>query len=569
MHSEIMKSVGELIQSGCQFEGEPSADEGGNFEDDRMQKRLAAMNAWNQDDDGDTDDEMPTLAPLNQLFMGDLGLKGNGIAQLTQIESRDTEQQREVGKLMEPVPAQIGFRDTEPEREVGKLAEPVPALAKPSPSTEPDLPESEGDRTTEPIAASCDRQPTQFPIPAHSDDTTNDNDITDEEEIDTDDIEVPPGLPKKHGNNKRQKKLTKNQLKNLRRRQRKAVANAQEEAEFEAHDCSTNFIGKTILTRGGRTGVIIKHDPMDESLTFKVMYNDPSQPTMDWLPNVDVFTSCGKDIYTERAYDCARFPESRKDQHTCETSPGRLEPPTGAMAGEPVLLPVVGRPDGAQEPSAMVQELEEKLRAKQADVDKLLAKLQELSEDQDPEHGGTLYDFFDDEGPGDRCGLQEIPGGIGVDSCASDNVMSKSHLKGFTIKPSAGSKRGQKWGSASGHTIPNEGECTYSFMTEHGDISRGTTQVGEVRRPLAAVSKITAAGNIAFFADGDDCIISRADPVVKEILALVRKATKKTKVHQYKGTYRMRAWMIPEGAQGKVKKPDVKGSSRPFGRPGR
>ena len=106
-------------------------------------------------------------------------------------------------------------------------------------------------------------------------------------------------------------------------------------------------------------------------------------------------------------------------------------------------------------------------------------------------------------------------------------------------------------------------------MTEHGAISQGTTQVGEVRRPLAAVSKITAAGNIAFFADGDDCIISRSDPVVEEILALVRKARKKTKVHQYKGTYRMRAWLIPEGAQENQQKADSKGSSRPFGRPGR
>ena len=105
-------------------------------------------------------------------------------------------------------------------------------------------------------------------------------------------------------------------------------------------------------------------------------------------------------------------------------------------------------------------------------------------------------------------------------------------------------------------------------MTEHGAISQGTTQVGEVRRPLAAVSKITAAGNIAFFADGDDCIISRSDPVVDEILALVRKARKKTKVHQYKGTYRMRAWMIPEGAQDNQKPTNQKGSSRPFGRQG-
>ena len=58
-------------------------------------------------------------------------------------------------------------------------------------------------------------------------------------------------------------------------------------------------------------------------------------------------------------------------------------------------------------------------------------------------------------------GLEEIAGGIGIDSCASDNVMARRHLRGYQIKSSEGSRRGQKWGSASGHSIPNEGEVTY------------------------------------------------------------------------------------------------------------
>ena len=105
-------------------------------------------------------------------------------------------------------------------------------------------------------------------------------------------------------------------------------------------------------------------------------------------------------------------------------------------------------------------------------------------------------------------------------------------------------------------------------MTEHGSIASGKTQVGEVRRPLAAVSKITAAGNIALFADGDDCIMNRSDPVVEEILALVRKAKKKTKVHQYKGTYPMRAWMIPEDSENNQMGDAAKRNNRPFGRQG-
>ena len=169
-----------------------------------------------------------------------------------------------------------------------------------------------------------------------------------------------------------------------------------------------------------------------------------------------------------------------------------------------------------------------------------------------------------EEGAGDKWGLEEIEGGIGVDSCASDNVSARRHLKGmgYKIKPSAGSKRGQRWGSASGHSIENEGEVSYKFMTESGSVNRGTTQIGEVRRPLAAVSKITEAGNRVIFSKGDDWIIDRRDEVADAILKLVRKAQKKVKMYQHKGTYRMRAWLMPE-------KEGASGNKGPFGRPGR
>ena len=107
-------------------------------------------------------------------------------------------------------------------------------------------------------------------------------------------------------------------------------------------------------------------------------------------------------------------------------------------------------------------------------------------------------------------------------------------------------------------------------MTEDGKISQGTTQVGEVRRPLAAVSKITGAGNIAFFSKGSDWIIDSRDENVPKILELVKQSKLKTKVHEEKGTYRLRAWMIPEGAQNRKKVEDAaKGATGPFGRPGR
>ena len=139
--------------------------------------------------------------------------------------------------------------------------------------------------------------------------------------------------------------------------------------------------------------------------------------------------------------------------------------------------------------------------------------------------------------------------------------MAKRHLKGYTVRPSAGSKRGQKWGSASGHAIPNEGEVLFKFMTESGAVNKGRTQVGEVRRPLAAVSQMTKdRKNIVFFCEDEDWIIPRSDPITKEIIRLVQKAKDKTKMYAHKGTYRMRAWMLPESSLAK--------GSRPFDRQG-
>ena len=166
-------------------------------------------------------------------------------------------------------------------------------------------------------------------------------------------------------------------------------------------------------------------------------------------------------------------------------------------------------------------------------------------DEPDGESDDELFDLPTDNGPGDEYGLEEVAGGIGVDSCASDNVMARRHLQGYSVRPSEGSRRGQKWGSASGHSIPNEGEVTYRFMTENGKIAEGTTQVGEVRRPLAAVSKITKAGQIAFFSQGEDWLIDKRDPVALEIIKLVQKAKRKTRMYEHKGTYRIRAWMIP------------------------
>ena len=81
---------------------------------------------------------------------------------------------------------------------------------------------------------------------------------------------------------------------------------------------------------------------------------------------------------------------------------------------------------------------------------------------------------------------------------------------------------------------------------------------------MAAVSKITKAGQVAFFSQGEDWLLDKRDPVVEEILRLVKLVKKKTKLYEHKGTYRMRAWLLP----GNHSEENRAGSESPFGRQG-
>ena len=107
-------------------------------------------------------------------------------------------------------------------------------------------------------------------------------------------------------------------------------------------------------------------------------------------------------------------------------------------------------------------------------------------------------------------------------------------------------------------------------MNEDGEIKKGRTQVGDVKRPLAAVSELTNNNQIGFFCKGEDWIIDRSDPVAAQIIQLVRQARRKTRMYEHRGTYRMRAWMIP-GNDLNASGTDnaAKGSMSPFGRQGR
>ena len=58
-------------------------------------------------------------------------------------------------------------------------------------------------------------------------------------------------------------------------------------------------------------------------------------------------------------------------------------------------------------------------------------------------------------------------------------------------------------------------------------------------------------------------MINKKDPLAEELLKVMLKIKAKTRFHEVKGTYRMRAWMVPPKSDKKEASADL------FGRQGR
>ena len=82
-----------------------------------------------------------------------------------------------------------------------------------------------------------------------------------------------------------------------------------------------------------------------------------------------------------------------------------------------------------------------------------------------------------------------------VDSGAAEHVASSETAPNVRIMPSAGSRRGQKYITAKGDVMVNEGEQSLKVMTEEGATTDITFQITDVRRPLCSVGKICDRGN--------------------------------------------------------------------------
>ena len=99
--------------------------------------------------------------------------------------------------------------------------------------------------------------------------------------------------------------------------------------------------------------------------------------------------------------------------------------------------------------------------------------------------------------------MKAVPRGEGwvkiravVDSGAGQSVGPRSLADPSKIKPSAGSKAGQCFTSASGDSLPNEGELVLAAVSEDGRSMQATFQVADITRPLLSVSKICEKGHM-------------------------------------------------------------------------
>ena len=93
-----------------------------------------------------------------------------------------------------------------------------------------------------------------------------------------------------------------------------------------------------------------------------------------------------------------------------------------------------------------------------------------------------------------------------VDSGAADNVTNRQTAPKVPVRPSEGSRRGQKYVAANGEKIMNEGEQELQVVTEEGAKANVKYQITDVKRPLMSVGKLCDRGNRVIFGRGGGVI---------------------------------------------------------------
>ena len=128
-----------------------------------------------------------------------------------------------------------------------------------------------------------------------------------------------------------------------------------------------------------------------------------------------------------------------------------------------------------------------------------------------------------------------------MDSGASAPVAPPSMLPNVAVVPSEGSRRGQRFTSASKHKLKNLGEQKIQACSEEGQDLEVLFQIAGVSKPLVSVSSICERGNRVIF--------GRSGGVVKSI-----KTGHEIPFHRKNGIYVLSMWMA-DGPEDKKSMP--------------
>ena len=137
-----------------------------------------------------------------------------------------------------------------------------------------------------------------------------------------------------------------------------------------------------------------------------------------------------------------------------------------------------------------------------------------------------------------------------VKSGAACPVAPPTMAPNVPIGPSEGSKRGQRWTSASKHKLKNLGQQRIKACAEEGNFTDVMFQVAEVGKPIISVSALCEKGHRVLFGRGGGIVRNMSTGV-------------DTPFYRKNGVYVMSFWMLDEAEPDPSSTP----STSSFGRP--
>ena len=127
-------------------------------------------------------------------------------------------------------------------------------------------------------------------------------------------------------------------------------------------------------------------------------------------------------------------------------------------------------------------------------------------------------------------GFEWIPIKMTPDSGACEHVGNPKQFASFSeVKLTSAVKQGVKYGTASGHSIPNLGQVDLDVITDDGANTQLSLQMADVTKTLLSVKRMTKAGNRVVFDSEGSYVQNKATGF-------------KTGIAEENGTYSMVVW---------------------------